>query len=267
MRTFFHFLKSKTFFKHLGIALVVVAAVLWIAFKCLDSYTKHGETIDVPDMVGMSINDLDALVSEKKLRYEIIDSIYDKKAKKGVVVRQDPDKGIKVKENRTIYLYVTAVLPPKVPMPKLQDKSLRQAVAIIETYDLRLGKTTFKADQCANCVLEQKVKGKKIDPGTMIEKNTVIDLVIGKGLSDEQVGVPNVLGLTLREAQAALAEAGLNEGAVSFDGAPDSLRARVYRQYPFASKESSVNVGRSVDLFLTTNKDKIPTGRDTTNVE
>lgn len=261
------FIKSKTFFKNLGIAIVAMLLLFWIVFRWLGCYTEHGETITVPDFTNVKISELDNFVGDKEVRYEIIDSIYDIKKPKGVVVRQEPEANMKVKRNRTIYLYVTAVMPPMVDMPKLKDRSLRQAQAMLETYGLKLKQpVTFKADQCVNCVLDQKFQGKTIEPGTPVEKGSVIELVVGKGLGDESVAVPYLIGMTYEQAKEKLAEASLNPGAMKFES-KDTLKSRVYRQYPRFSREDKVNVGSSVDLFFTTDPEKIPMVPDTIDGE
>jgi beta-lactam-binding protein with PASTA domain len=263
--TFIQFIKSRYFFKNLLLSLLVLVIFIWIIFKLLDSYTLHGKTVSVPDFSDVTLADLDGFIKGKNVRYTIIDSIYDIKKPKGVVVDQDPGPGVLVKEDRKIYLYVTATVPPKVNMPKLKDRSLRQAAAMIEAYGLKLNPNIkYVPDQCANCVLKQLFKGKEVEAGTLIEKNSVISLVVGKGLGDEEVGVPNVIGLTLKEALLKLTESSLNEGAVHFDNPKDSLKSKVFRQIPGSSKENYVNMGSSIDLFLTSDISKIKITADTT---
>lgn len=253
------FFKSRQFFKHLGLAIVGIVLFFWLIFRWLGCYTDHGETIPVPDFMNVKVHDLDNFVEDKDVRYEIIDSLYDIKKPKGIVIRQDPEPNARVKRNRTIYLYVTAVLPPMIEMPKLKDRSLRQAQAMLESYGLKLKQPVkFRNDQCVNCVLEQQYKGKPIEPGTRIEKGSEIQLVVGKGLSSESVIVPYLVGLTYSQAMERLAEVSLNPGAIKFDGKADTLKARVYMQYPRYSRENTVNIGSSVDLQLTTDPDKIP---------
>ncbi len=263
----FQFLKSKTFFKHLVIYIASVSLIFWLVFSWLSATTNHGETIVVPDFSGIGLKELDKFVADKNLKYLVIDSIYDVKAKKGVVVKQEPEADAEVKEGRTIYLYVTSVLPPSIQMPKLIDRSLRQAAAMITTFGLRLGKTKFVPDQCANCVLDQLSKGKKIVPGDIIEKGTVIDLIVGKGLSDEEVGVPCLYGLSKKEALAKLAESSLSIGAIGFDNPKDSASGRVYRQIPSCGKEAMINMGGTIDLYFTNDKNKLSTMPDTSSVK
>ncbi len=252
------FLKSKSFFKNLALYFVLLGLVCWIIIAWLGSYTSHGETVAVPDFTGVKLADLDNFVSDKKLRYMVIDSLYDTQSPSGVVIKQEPEPNEKVKDNRTIYLYVTSILPPSIQMPKLVDRSLRQASSMIITYGLKLGKIKFISDQCANCVLEQFVNGKKIEQGAVIPKGTVVDLLIGKGLGDEQAGVPCLYGLTRKEALRKLSEASLNVGAITFDIIKDSLVAKVFKQTPSCSKDASIKIGGTVDLFFTSDKSKIP---------
>lgn len=257
LKGLFQFIKSRTFLKHLVIYIVAVSLLIWGLLFWLRSATNHGEVIQVPDFSNVKLAELDHFVSDKNVRYLVIDSIYDVKAEKGTVLKQEPEPGAEVKKNRIIFLYVTSIMPPRIQMPKLIDCSLRQALSMITTYGLKAGKQRYVPDQCANCILDQLVKGKKIAPGEMVEKGTVIDLVVGKGLSEEEVGVPCLSGLTKREALEKLAESSLSVGAVTFDNPKDSLSpaVRVYRQSPSCGRD--INMGATVDIYLTSDKGKM----------
>ena len=254
----FNFIRSEIFLKHLIYYLVFVALVCLIISLWLSSYTSHGKTIKVPDFTGVKLGELDKFVSDKKVKYLVVDSIYDTKSPKGTVIKQEPEPKAEVKDGRTIYLYVNSILPPSVVMPKLIDRSLRQAQAMLTTYGLKLGKVKFIPDQCANCVLDQLVKGKKIEQGAIIAKGTLVNLVVGKGLSEEEVGVPCLYGLTRKEAIEKLTDASLSAGSITFDEPKDSATAKVYRQSPKCGKDKNIKMGSIIDLFFTTDHNKIP---------
>ena len=254
----FNFIKSKTFLKQFILYLVFIAIVCLIITLWLSSYTSHGKTIKVPNFTGVKIGELDKFISDKNVKYLVVDSIYDTKSPKGTVIKQEPEPNAEVKDGRTIYLYVNSIMPPSVVMPKLIDRSLRQAQAMLTTYGLKLGKVKFIHDQCANCVLEQLVKDKKIAQGERIAKGTLINLVVGKGLSEEEVGVPCLYGLTKKQAIEKLTDASLSAGAITFDEPKDSLISKVYKQNPKCGKEKSIKMGATIDLFFTTNNNKIP---------
>lgn len=184
MKDFFDFLKSKLFFKHLAIAIISLIIVLWGLIKFLNVYTHHGERAEVPDFAGKAISDLDNFIKEKNIRYVIIDSIYDPSQKAGIVIKQDPEAKTFVKHNRIIYLYVTSTQAPQMLMPKLVDRSERQAIFMLESYGLNLGVIKEIAGDCKGCVLKQYYDGKEIEVGTSIKKGSKIDLYIGKRESD-----------------------------------------------------------------------------------
>jgi eukaryotic-like serine/threonine-protein kinase len=154
--------------------------VLWILFKLLNVYTHHGEVAEVPDFKGKLISELDKLIDGKNVRYAIIDSIYDPKQTAGMVIKQEPEAKSEVKHNRIIYLYVTSTQAPQIQMPKLVDKSTRQAIFMIESYGLKQGTITEIATDCRGCVVKQLYKGKEISAGTLIKKGSKIDLVVGR---------------------------------------------------------------------------------------
>lgn len=189
MSDFLEYIRSKLFFKHLALSIVCLAIVLWILFKLLAVYTHHGETSEVPDFKGKTIAELDQFVADKNIGYTIIDSVYSPEEKPGIVIKQDPEPKSLVKHNRIIYLYVTSTQAPQMTMPKLVDRSTRQALFMIESYGLKIGKITEIAGDCKGCVLKQFFNGKEIMPGDVIKKGSKIDLTVGKK-EDEYMFVP-----------------------------------------------------------------------------
>jgi beta-lactam-binding protein with PASTA domain len=176
----FEFIKSRAFLINLGIAIIALPLVIWIIFGWLGSYTRHNDYVTVPDFKNLKIRQLEEFVADKNVEYEIIDSIWDPKLQKGLVIRQDPEPGSKVKDGRKIYLYVTAVQSPKIAMPKLEDLSMRQAQAVCESYGL-LVDFKYVEDPCNGCVVKQMYNGKRIEPGTLIEKGQKVTCQVGKG--------------------------------------------------------------------------------------
>lgn len=264
MRELLDFFKTKLFWKHVALALLVVVFIIYGTLKLIANYTKHGVTVKVPELKGKSVEEVEDILADQKLRYFITDSVYDPKRKKGTVLDQDPEAGMEVKENRTLYITVNSYLPPQVKMPNLVDVSLRQATALLETYGLEAGKLTYVPDYAKNAVIKQLYKGKPIKAGEPIRKGSRIDLVLGDGLSDEKVDLPDLKGLRYREAVQQITAAGLNLGVVIPDeSVKDSLRSFVYKQNPPASVRS-INKGNSVDLFITQDESRIAKN-DSTN--
>jgi beta-lactam-binding protein with PASTA domain len=255
--SYFKFIRTKKFLTHFILASLSALLTLWLLFKLFSVYTHHGVTYPVPDFIGQSALNLNNFVKDKKVRYQVIDSIYDAKQAPGTIIRQDPEKGTPVKENRIVYLYITSVLPPRIEMPKLVDRSLRQAIAMIESYGLKAGDPKFVADPCKNCVLKQFYKGKEIAPGTRIKKGSRIDLVVGKGSTTETVTLPDCVGMTFCEAKNKLLASALQVGNLIIDKTiGDTCEAFVYKQTPAASAGREVATGARIDLYISDEKPK-----------
>jgi len=179
MNTLKTYIRSRSFLINLGLILLLFFLLIFITLRWLSHYTNHGDYVVVPDFKEQTVLKLEEFIKDKNVSYKIIDSIYDPGQKSGVVLRQDPDAGSKVKHNRTVYLYVTGMVPPQIVMPRLIDRSERQARLIINSYGLKTGNVRQARADCNGCVIEQLVKGKVIEAGKSIPKGSRIDLVVG----------------------------------------------------------------------------------------
>jgi beta-lactam-binding protein with PASTA domain len=192
---------------------------------------------------------LDKFLDGKELHYEIVDSIYNLKLTKGTVIDQDPLPGATVKNGRTIYLTVNAILSQKVAMPNLVDLSLRQSKSLLETYGLKVG--ILRYVEGLPPVIAQMYKGQKIVPGTMIDKGSEIDLVVGRGGGRGLIPIPDLFGLTIIEARAVLAGSNLVLGSYLPDATgQDTAFAKIYKQTPGINEEGLYS-GASIDVLIT----------------
>lgn len=125
---------------------------------------------------------------------------------------------------------------------------------MIESYGFKAGKRSYRPDPCVNCVLAQSIKGKKVEPGAMIPKGSVIDLVLGQGQDGEKINMPCLTGLTHAEATARIAESGFSEGSVNCSDCKtnaDKEKAKVYKQNPGCSSDNNMlDPGSAIDIYL-----------------
>jgi beta-lactam-binding protein with PASTA domain len=141
----------------------------------------------------------------------------------------------------------------KVAVPNLIGYSTRQAMAELGTRGLSLGKIVYVSDMATNNVLKQRYKGRNIEPGTMIEAEASIDLVVGLNSDNSQTVIPDVSGKRSTEASREINEYYLNVRSLRYDKTvktyEDSVKAVVYKQAPEAS-ELPVKMGTEVTLYL-----------------
>jgi len=259
MEKVLNIIRSRTFILHLSMSLLVVFIILACTYTWLNSYTNHGETITVPDLHGMKYSELEKFLSDKNMRVEISDSssfVIDKAP--GIVLEQDPAPNQKVKEGRTVYVAITRSVPPQIKFPNLIDVSQRQAEAILNSYGLKVGQLIYKPDLAKNAVLSILYEGRELKQGDEIKKGSVVDLVLGDGIGNTNVAVPDFTGLTMDEVMFVLQGSSLNQGAIVFDeSVRDSAMAKVYRQMPKVGDSSFIKQGESVNFFFTQNLDKL----------
>lgn len=257
-----NFIFSKLFLKQLGIAFLIIIGFTMIMLLGLNIYTRHGQAITVPDFTGLNIDETRALAKKSKLRFNVIDSVYTSKVPKGCVAEQNPKSGFKVKKGRNIALTINAYRPEMVAMPNLIDLPLRQAIALIESSGLTLGTLRYKPDLSINVVLNQLYNAKEISENDSIQKGSAIDLVLGKGLSNQRTSVPNLIGMNLKSATDKIFSASLNLGTYIFDNTirskEDSINSFVYKQNPEYREDASLQLGSSIYLWLTIDSLKLP---------
>jgi len=257
-----NFIFSKVFLKHLGIAILIAAGTIILLLLWLNIYTRHGQSRPVPDFVGITLNETTALAKKSKMKYQIIDSVYTSLVPRGSVAEQSPKPGFRVKKWRNIILTINAFRPEMVAIPDLTDLPLRQAIALIEDSGLETGNLSYKADLSVNVVLSQLYNGKDAVPGDSIQKGSVIDLVLGKGLSNQRTAVPNLVGLKLEPARNRILGSSLNLETFIYDNtirsAADTLNAFVFKQNPEHKEDASLQLGSSIYLWPTVDSAKLP---------
>ncbi|AKD01830.1 PASTA domain-containing protein [Pontibacter korlensis] len=241
--------------KHLLIMGVIVAAlVLGFFYFYLPSTTNHGESISVPKITGLQLQDAETLLEEQNLRYFINDSTYKPDQKPFEILTQDPAPGAKVKEDRKIYISVNMKNPPMIKMPKLIDGSVKNAELILKSYDLRKGKITYVPDLQQNAVLKQFVNGKEVKPGDMVPKGALVDLHVGDGLGETEFEMPSVVGMPVDEASVLLVGQGLQIGNIIYVQGSQEPDGTVLKQRPFAEVGAKIRVGELVDLWVAGNE-------------
>ena len=248
--------------KNLLIAFAVVVVLIVGSMIFLNVVTKHNQELSVPDLANMTLDEAEAVAHEAGMRVDVTDSAFVKRMRRGAVYRQNPAPGSKVKQGRRISLTINAVNPRQITMPDLIGYSTRQAKAEILSRGLVLGRLIYEKDMATNNVLRQMYKGQEIEPGTMIESEAVIDLVVGLNSRDNMTFVPYLAGLRNLSAVEAVHDHSLNIGKLRFDDTvkdyEDSLNAVVFKQIPEACDTIPVKMGDEVSLYLTLDHSKVP---------
>ena len=243
------------------LAILFFVALLIATQMCLKALTRHNQVITVPDFTNLSVPDAKLLAKRHDIRTQVVDSVYVKRMEKGHVFSQNPTAGSLVKKNRTIKLTINSSQTKMVKMPNLVGYSLRQAKTEILSSGLTVGKLAYREDLATNNVLDQFIKGRYVAPGTEVEAETPVDLLLGLSPDENETFIPYLIGFTLPVARDNIFENSLNLGNVSYDETvqtyQDTLSAVVYQQTPAFHVGAPAAMGTAIHLKLTTSQAKI----------
>ena len=197
--------------------IVLGAAVIFlVAF--LGAFLSYGNfwsntTVDVPNVVGKQVSVAKNILEDKHLRVSTSE-VTNPDVPAGQVISQTPGAGEKVKEQRTIHLVVSKGVGD-ITVPDLSDLTVDQARQRLKDVGLVVGKITQQSvdGKKDGVVIAQSPSG-----DSKVSKGTTIDLVVNKAKA-KKVKVPNLVGMTLKDARDTLSNAhlGVNQVAGSVE--------------------------------------------------
>lgn len=260
----------KYIFKNLILMIGGVSLIIFFLFYIyFPIKTNHGDTITVPNLIGMELKDIDEFLSDRDLRYEILDdSSYSSEYPPYSILQQNPSENEKVKENRKIYLTLNSSIPPKIKMPKIINGSVKNAQLILKSYDLKLGEITYVPDMARNAVLKMFIEGDSVSENDLVLKGSIVDLEVGNGLGNQIFDIPDLINLDLEEARFTIIGSGLRLGNIIYqdsgyynnkilDEEGNEIfekvwvnPGKVFRQSPI--KSTKVKIGRRINLWIVT---------------
>ena len=173
---------------NLGIMALIVLTVIFGIFWFLDTYTKHDDSlVKIPNLEGVRAYKALSALDDLGLQGMVSDTVYKDGAKKLAVINQNPIAGLDVKKGRKVYLVINTGDVPMVRVPDLAEKtSLQQATNILLRSHLKVGQIIKVVNSSVKTkhdepVLAQYIAGttEELVPGTEIERNSEVDLVVG----------------------------------------------------------------------------------------
>lgn len=166
---------------------LVVALLIFLTFKGLDVYSKHGEEITVPQLKGLSYAAAQKKLVNTGLECVVNDSGYVTRYPAGAVLDQSVEAGMKVKPGREVALTINASAPPTIVIPDLVDNSsLREARSRLEALGFNLNPPEYINGE-KEWVYGVKSNGKNIAAGTRVSVNARLTLVVGNGFTDDDM--------------------------------------------------------------------------------
>ncbi|MDR2626414.1 MAG: PASTA domain-containing protein [Dysgonamonadaceae bacterium] len=171
---------NNVFVKNMLSAVVLLAVLIVGTLRWLDGYTRHGDAVVVPDVIGMSPAQALPLLEKAGLRYEI-DSIHVKNAKAGTIVDLIPSRGSRVKSNRIIFISLNAFSPEILTVPEVKDLSQRQALALLKSSGFDRVEVSFVPSAYEDLVIGLEYNSGEVWAGTKIPATALLTLKVSSG--------------------------------------------------------------------------------------
>ncbi len=176
-----NFLKNNIYVKNILLAILLLI-VLFLALNWwLNAYTRHGQAVVVPDVKGLSVQEATVFFNNVNLRFEVVDSVYNKNATPGVIVETIPTAGTKVKEHRNIYITINAKTSRMAIIPEIKDQSLRQAIAKLNAVEFKDVQIKSVKGAYKDLVLGLQYKGRDVNPGERLPLDSKLVLLVSDG--------------------------------------------------------------------------------------
>ncbi|WP_455188090.1 PASTA domain-containing protein [Bacteroides congonensis] len=184
IKEFFSFKTNKFFWLNIIAMIVVVIVMVFGVLKWLDIHTHHGETVMVPDVKGMTVEEATKMFRNHGLVCVISDTKYVKDEAAGIILDLKPGVGEKVKEGRTVYLTINTLDIPLRVIPDVADNSsLRQAEAKLQSAGFKLTEIQLIHGE-KDWVYGVKYQGRQLTAGEKIPMGASLTLMVGDGAGD-----------------------------------------------------------------------------------
>ncbi len=252
---------SRKFWINIGLIIASLFILIWLISYWLDSYTRHGQELLMPDYTDKPVELAMEDARDRTFEIKVTDSVFIAGEKGGIITRQNPKEGAKVKEGRTVYVTITKYTPERIKvsaLPRLYGENYE-----IKKRELEVGYN-----------LSSRVVGETYDPGpeghimaVIYDNDTIVssdlrkaDQEIEKGetlefiLSKQEGGyfpLPDLVCKKLQEARFQMDALRLSIGHVQVMGATNEVEdAYIISQDPPYSPNAKIEIGDSVNVVV-----------------
>jgi len=204
--------------------------------------------VAVPSIEGLPAEDARQALYDAGLRMQIETNQYDAKVPRQCVISQQPPSGESVKKGRM----VTVVLSKGTQsgeIPDVRNQPERKALLALKAEGFTLGtiRRVYSADYPKDAIMDMTPS-----PGTVINKETPIDIVVCSGEDPgETAVVPDVVGETIADAKQKIEAAGLKVGSITYENDASQMAGTVITQS--VSPTISVSPQTAVNLVVAVN--------------
>lgn len=222
-----------------AIAVIVISVVVdQVILPWIVSMTP---TVTVPNVVGMQGQQGKLIMQSAGLHVAQIREQFSDDTPAGMIMSQLPYADAIVKEGRRAYLTISKGIE-RIRAPRLYGLTQRDARLALMRSGLILGSIAYRPD---SAISNGYIIAQSIAEGMPCERESIVDIVVSSGNGSP---VPDVVGLTMQEAQELLTSSGFTLGATVSRASSAFESGTVIGQSPKA--DSSAPGGAPVSLII-----------------
>ncbi|MFN3966244.1 MAG: PASTA domain-containing protein [Endomicrobiia bacterium] len=208
--------KSSAFWTAFFTSLFVSVITSTLMYKYGSSFLDKlfQKKVEVPNLVGLTLDHAKLLLSTKKLQILVQEEIYSEEIEQGKIAKQSPLAGSVVDEGTSVSIFLSKG-KEKVVVPVLVSLKLEEAQSQILSIGLSIGSVKY---ELSKQIPEGKVISSEPPAGQEVPKGTPINLLVSQGMpkiATPMVVVPDLYGKTLPEASSILSSYGLVLGKIN----------------------------------------------------
>lgn len=210
-----------------AVAVLIIAGIIGLG-ALLGWFSGDSEEIKVPNFVGRTFEEAQALAQETGLEIARGEDVYSPDQEEGKITSQNPTADSVVSPGKLITVYVSKGKKDGV-VPKIVGMDYKEASEYLKTFGFELGIVKTESSTLPeNVIIEQSV-----EEGSTASKGTKIDVTVSDGKGKETVKMPNLIGKTPDEANAIIDTEGLKLGDATYEETTTTAQNLIFwQQYP-----------------------------------
>jgi eukaryotic-like serine/threonine-protein kinase len=219
----------------------ILTSVAFLSALTAMRFAIQGREITVPDVIGKKSGEAQGILQGRGVGMKVEERLYNAEPA-DTIVRQIPAAGSRVKVGQFAHV-VVSLGPQKATIPHLTDRSIRAARIELLRAGLQAGEISslylpgFEDD----AVLQQDPA-----PGNSDVTSPHVDMLVSLGARPQAFVMPDVMGLSLMEAEQRLTGTTLRIGKITVTPEPGALHGTVLSQAP--AHGARVEQGSAIDL-------------------
>jgi serine/threonine-protein kinase len=218
--------------------------VLGVNFLVLPEVIHHNEVVVMPDVRGMNVRGAETQLRVQGLTVEVARARAHPTVPEGMILDQAPMAEARVRGGRTVRV-ITSSGPPAGALPRLTGLSVRQAENTLQRENYRLGRVLRLRRPG---VTQPVVHYQNPVAGTRLFKGAKVDLVVAEPAPPALLRMPDLRGVPLYRARAALAAAGFVLGPVIYERTAELAPNTIIRQEP--APGGRIRKGEQLELVV-----------------